>query len=73
MRLVLYVNWNGPCFVSDFKFLCELNRGVPPLKVNFYCFVRKIKLSDRFMYVGVAKMTLKQTNTLHFANGMMGC
>jgi hypothetical protein len=59
--------------VRDFKFLGKLNRGVPPMKVNFYCFVRKTKLGDRIMYVGVAKMTLKQTNTLHFANGMMGC
>jgi hypothetical protein len=43
------------------------------MKVNFYCFVRKIKLSDRIIYVVVAKMALKQTNILHFANGMMGC
>ena len=54
-------------FVSGFKFLCELNKGVPPIKVNFYSFVRKIKLSDRIIYVVVAKMTLKQTNILHFA------
>jgi hypothetical protein len=47
--------------VSDFKFLCELNRGVPPLKVNFYCFVRKIKLNDGTVYVVMGKMTLKQT------------
>ena len=59
--------------VSDFKFLCQLNRGVAPLKVNYYCFVRKIKLSDHIMYIVVAKMAVKQTNILHFANGMMGC
>jgi hypothetical protein len=59
--------------VSDSKVLCELNRGVASLKVNstiFYCFVRKIKLSDGIMYVVVAKRTLKQTDTLHFANGV---
>lgn len=75
-RLVLYGQLEGTMFCQWLQNFCELNRGVPPLKVNsavFYCFVRKIKLSDRIMYVVVGKMTLKQTNVLNFANGRMVC
>jgi hypothetical protein len=70
-RFVSHLEGRKFC-VRDFKFLCEINRGfVPPLKVNVYCFVRKIKLSDRIMYVGVAKKTLKHTAFRKWNDGLL--